>query len=119
MPEIVSPVLQTSFSGRGQDVSPYFMLPPTVSSISVNTSSTTLRAWLYQLDDLGGSAVQAGINVYDGRIFDFTFPGNQSSYPLELTVPVDDNGTPQNSGPYVLAVSNTLANGDAWTISFA
>jgi hypothetical protein len=109
LPETVTPITGTSFSGKGQDVSPYFMLPPGISSISVSTQSTSLRAWLYHLDDLGGETVGAGLQVYDGRIFDFTFPGNQTSYPLDLP----------DSGPYLLSVSNTLNNSDAWTMTFA
>jgi hypothetical protein len=109
LPATVAATTATSFSGKGQDVSPYFMLPDGISSISVSTQSDSLRAWLYHIDDLGGGPVAVGIQVYDGRVFDFTFPGNQSSYPL----------SPPDFGPYLLAVSNTLENSDAWTISFA
>lgn len=118
LPELISPALKTSFNGRGTDVSPYFVLPPTISSISVSTTSNALRAWLYNIDDLGGEAIQAGVISYDSRIFDFTDPSNATSFPIALPVPVDENGVPQNSGPYVLAVNN-LGNLEQWTISFA
>ncbi len=117
-PQTVTPAaLKTSFSGRGTDVSPYFLLPPSIATIAVKTDSPFLRAWLYHIDDLGGEAIMAGLNIYDGRIFDFTFPDNQTSYPVVLPVPLDDRGRPQNSGPYVLAVNN-LGNDEQWTISF-
>jgi|SRR5579859_2582262 len=109
LPENVSPVQQVSFSGKGQDVSPYFTLPNGLSTISVQTASNSLYAWLYHLDDLGGEPVEAGIDVYDGRIFDFTFPGNVPSVPITLP----------DSGPYLIAVANTLTNSDAWTITLS
>ena len=118
LPELLTPTLKTSFSGRGTDVSPYFLLPPTISSISVSTNSSALRAWLYHIDDVGGEAIEAGVISYDNRIFDFTDPSNAPSFPVALPVPVDENGVPQNSGPYVLAVNN-LGNLEEWTISFA
>jgi hypothetical protein len=109
LPENVTPVAKTTFSGKGQDVSPYFTLPDGISTITVQTASTSLYAWLYHLDDLGGEPVEAGIDVYDGRIFDFTFPGNAASVPI--TIP--------DSGPYFIAVANTLNNGDAWSITLS
>jgi hypothetical protein len=51
--------------------------------------------------------VQSGINVYDSRFFDFTFPGNQSSYPVNLP----------DAGPYLLASDNVSAT-DTWTYTF-
>ena len=109
LPENVTPSQQTAFSGKGQDISPYVSLPNGISTISVQTASTSMYAWLYHLDDLGGEPVEAGLDVYDGRIFDFTFPGNTPSVPITL---------PDN-GPYLLAVSNTLTNDEAWTITFS
>ena len=109
LPETVSPVTMTSFSGKGQDISPYFVVPSGLSTISVQTASDSLYGWLYHLDDLGGEPVQAGIDVYDGRIFDFTFPGNAPSVPITLP----------DSGPYLIAVANTLTNSDAWTITLS
>jgi hypothetical protein len=120
LPEVLTPMVQTRFSGRGTDVSPYFLLPPTIASISVSTTSASLRAWLYHIDDLGGEAIQAGLNTYDARIFDFTDPANQTSAGLVLPVPPppDDATPPPPSGPYVLAVNN-VGNMEQWTISFA
>jgi hypothetical protein len=120
LPAVLTPKLQTSFSGRGTDVSPYFILPPTISSISVSSPSTFLRAWLYHIDDLGGEAIQAGLDTYDARIFDFTDPANQTSYGVVLPVPPppDDMTPPPPSGPYILAVNN-VDNMEQWTIDFA
>jgi hypothetical protein len=107
LPENVAPVQQTTFSGKGKDITPYFTLPAGISSLSVQTTGQQLRGWLYHLDDLGGEPVTDGINVYDGRFFDFTFPGNQSSYPVSLP----------DAGPYLLVTDN-LGLTDTWTYTF-
>jgi hypothetical protein len=109
LPETVTPVTQMTFSGKGQDVSPYFTVPEGITTISVQTASHLLYGWLYHLDDLGGEPVMAGIAFSDGRIFDFTFPGNMTSAPITLP----------DSGPYLIAVANTLTNSDAWTITLS
>jgi len=109
LPATVAPVQQTVFSGQGQNVSPYFTLPSGISTISVQTASDSLHGWLYHLDDLGGEPVVAGLDVYDGRIFDFTFPGNAPSVPITLP----------DSGPYLIAVDNTLTNSDVWTMTLS
>ena len=108
VPGNVTTVQQTTFSGRGKDVTPYFMLPAGLSSLSVQTSNTDFfRGWLYHIDDLGGEPLPDGINVYDGRFFDFSFPGNQPSYPVYLP----------DSGPYLLSTDNIGPN-DTWTFTF-
>ncbi len=107
VPGNVRTVQQTSFSGRGKDVSPYFTLPAGLTSLSVQTNAMQLHGWLYHLDDLGGAPLPDGINVYDGRFFDFTFPGNQTSYPVLLP----------DAGPYLLAVDN-IGPTETWTYSF-
>ncbi|HLZ72009.1 MAG TPA: hypothetical protein VKV26_19060 [Dehalococcoidia bacterium] len=110
LPENISPVQQTSFSGKGQDVTPYFMLPDGISQISLDApQGAPLLGYLYHVDDLGGSAVQAGAMSYDGRIFDFSIPDNPNSYAIGLP---DD-------GPYVFYVTNDIQNQSAWTVSFA
>jgi len=60
------------------------------------------------LDDAGREAVQGGVLGADGRFFDPTAAGAQTSHPVTLP----------NSGPYVIAVDN-VAPGDTWTFSFA
>jgi hypothetical protein len=107
LPGNVTPVAQTTFTGRGKDVTPYFTLPAGIAALSVQTSSDSFRGWLYHLDDLGGAPVPDGINVYDGRFFDFTFPGNQTAYPVTLP----------DGGPYLLATDN-LGPTDTWTFTF-
>lgn len=107
LPENVTTVQQTQFTGRGKDVTPYFTLPTGLSQLSVQTSAAQFRGWLYHLDDLGGAAVTDGINVYDGRFFDFTFPGNQTSYPVNLP----------DAGPYLLVVDN-IGPTETWTLTF-
>jgi len=108
IPEKVTPVQQSTFAGAGKDVSPYFTLPPSISTLSVQTSSATLRAWLYHLDDNGGEAVQGGVTGPDGRFFDLGVTGALTSYPVSLP----------DSGPYLLAVA-LVASSDTWTFSFS
>lgn len=107
VPGNVTTVQQTTFSGRGKDVTPYFTLPAGLSVLSVQTSGAQFRGWLYHLDDLGGAPLPDGINVYDGRFFDFTFPGNQASYPVYLP----------DAGPYLLVTDN-ISPTDTWTFAF-
>jgi len=108
-PETVAPVQQTSFSGKGITVSPYFTLPGSVSQISMQTTSKMQVAALYHIDDLGGSAISAGLRGQYSSIFDFRDPGNQPSFPISLP----------DGGPYILAVLNDVQDQDAWTINFA
>lgn len=107
-PQTVIALPQTSFSGSGQDVSPYFTLPGGISSLRLQTTSPTLRGWLYHLDDSGGEAVQGGVGGSDGRFFDLTAPGAQTAYTVTLP----------DSGPYLLAVNN-VDQSDAWGFSFS
>ena len=109
LPENVTPTQQTSFSGKGPDVTPYFLLPAGISQISMQTSSAFLIGTLYHIDDLGGSAVEAGVQGPDGNIFDFRDPSNQATVPISLP----------DGGPYVFAVKNDINNQSTWTISFA
>lgn len=110
LPETVAPVEQTSFSLKGQDVTPYFTLPDGISQITLDApQGAPLRAWLYHVDDLGGSAVQAGLMGYQGVVFDFSIPDNPNSYPISLP----------DAGPYVFYVTNDIQNTSSWTASFA
>ncbi|MHB8574978.1 MAG: hypothetical protein ACYDCQ_06550 [Dehalococcoidia bacterium] len=107
LPENVSTVQQTVFSGTGKDVTPYFTLPDGLTQLSVQTTAEQFQGWLYHLDDLGGAPLPDGINVYDGRMFDFTFPGNQSSYAVNLP----------DAGPYLLRTDN-FGPTETWTFTF-
>jgi len=112
-PETVTPVQQTTFSGKGPDVSPYFMLPSSVSQISCQTPAKQLVAYLYHLDDIGGSPIVAGLQGPGGTIFDYRDPANQTTAALSLP----------DAGPYLLAITNVVpndpANQNTWTLSFA
>jgi hypothetical protein len=47
IPETVSPVQQTSFSSKGQDVTPYFMLPDGIQQIRLQApAGSALQAYL-------------------------------------------------------------------------
>ncbi|MGI8551236.1 MAG: hypothetical protein ACR2PL_10710 [Dehalococcoidia bacterium] len=107
LPGNITTVQQTVFSGKGKDVTPYFTLPGGISSLSVQTTADSFHGWLYHIDDLGGEPITDGINVYDGRFFDFTFPDNKTSYPVNLP----------DSGPYLLATDN-FDSTKTWTFTF-
>lgn len=107
LPETVTPVQQTDFSGKGKHVTPYFTLPPGISTLSVQTTSTNFRAWLWHLDDLGGAPVAGGANGYDGRFFDFTVPESQTAYAVSLP----------DAGPYLISTDNVSPT-DTWTFTF-
>ena len=114
LPETVSPVQQTSFSAKGQDVSPYFTLPDGISQISMQAAAPpgpplALVAYLYHLDDLGGEAIAAGVGGLNNTIFDFRDANNQPSFPISLP----------DSGPYILAVANDINDQNTWTITFS
>ncbi len=106
-PETVPTVQQTTFTGKGKNVTPYFTLPDGISTLSVQTSAKQFRGWLWHVDDLGGEAVQGGAGGYDGRFFDFTSASPQSSFPVVLP----------DSGPYLLSTDNVTPN-DTWTFTF-
>ncbi|HEY7294319.1 MAG TPA: hypothetical protein VH916_04715 [Dehalococcoidia bacterium] len=108
--ETVNPVQQTSFSSKGEDVTPYFTLPDGISQITLQAPpNASLVGYLYHLDDLGGAPVQAGYMGYGGRIFDFTLPDNPNSYPITLP----------DAGPYIFYVANDINDTTPWTVSFS
>ncbi len=109
LPATVTPVQQTSFSGKGVNVSPYFTLPSTVAQVAMQSSNQQLVATLYHLDDLGGSPIVAGVQGADGELFDFRDSANQPSFPLSLP----------DSGPYLLAVANDVDDQASWRVSFS
>lgn len=109
LPETVSPVQQTSFSGSGTAVSPYFTLPDGITTITMQTADPAAVAALYHLDDLGGEAIVAGVQGSNGTLFDFRDPTNQPT--VALTLP--------DAGPYVLAVGHAAPGRLPWTVAFA
>jgi hypothetical protein len=108
LPETVKAIQQTSLSGTGKDVSAYFTLPSGISTVSLQSTGSSLRAWLYHLDDSGGEAVQGGVAGADGRFFDLAAAGASSSYPV----------APRDGGPYLLAVDG-VSPSDTWTFAFS
>jgi hypothetical protein len=110
LPENVVPTQATSFRSKGQDITPYFLLPDGITQISLQApANSALHGYLYHIDDLGGEAVQGGDNGYQSRFFDFTNPTESGSYPISLP---DD-------GPYIFFVTNDVTDTTPWTVSFA
>jgi len=115
----VTPVDQRRFEGNGQQVTPVFALPPgTYTLRGTSDGDLNFRAWLYQVDDLGGAAVSSN---YDGRIIDITNgPADESA---TFTVPTERTPTGEiRNGLYLVAVyAGTLTpqggqQGANWTI---
>ncbi len=104
---MVQPVQPTTFTGKGKDVTPYFLPPSGISTLSVQTTAKQFCGWLYHIDDLGGGPVSGGVGGYDGRFFDFTSANPASSFPVN----------PPNAGPYLLSTDNVTPN-DSWTFTF-
>jgi len=79
VPKNVTPVAERSFSAERDGVTPVFALPAGTYTIRVTSAATArLFAWLYQVDDLGGSTV---FDTSDGR-----FLQQVSNGPYEETV---------------------------------
>lgn len=107
-PAKVNPVAQADFAGKGQQVTPYFTLSAGTYTVTAQTDSYGLRAWLYALDDLGGAPVASDLTGYYGtRLLDTTIPPGYTSVPI--TVPTD--------GVYVLYVDPQAPGSLEWTIA--
>lgn len=110
LPENVAATQGTNFSGKGQDITPYFTLPDGVTQITMDAPSTSaLTGSLFHLDDLGGEAIQAGIMGHYGEIFEFNNPANQPGVLF----------TPPDAGPYIFFVTNDVRDTTPWMVSFA
>jgi hypothetical protein len=110
IPENIAPQQATTFSSKGQDITPYFTLPDGISQISLQADpSSAITGTLFHIDDLGGEAVQAGVLGHYGETFQFLNPDNQVSFPF----------TPSDAGPYIFFVTNDIKDTTAWTVSFA
>jgi hypothetical protein len=90
-PATVTAVNQTSFTGKAQDVTPYFHLPAGPMTVNVQTDSTALQFWLYGVDDLGGGAVPAATdpNTFDGRLVSAGPEGPPISRSINVVIPAD------------------------------
>lgn len=89
-PATVSPVNQTSFTGTAQQVTPVFRLPAGPMTVNVTSDSFSLKLWLYQIDDLGGSPVPpaAQPDASAGTLVDIT-GGAPSQSSVGVVIPAD------------------------------
>lgn len=109
-PATVSPVNQTSFSGKAQQVTPVFRLPAGPMTVNVQSDSFYLRLWLYQIDDLGGGAVPpaAAPDASKGTLVDVT-GGAPSQGSVGVVIPSD--------GLYLFYVFPGGVGSLAWNVS--
>jgi hypothetical protein len=109
-PNSVSPVNQTSFTGKAQQVTPFFRLPAGPVTINVTSDSFSLRLWLYQIDDLGGGAVPpaAQPDASKGTLLDVT-GGAPSQGNVGVVIPAD--------GLYFFYVYPGGVGSTAWSVA--
>lgn len=116
-PENVQPVTQTSFSGKGQQVTSPFTLPPGSYTVTAQTDNTALRVRLYSIDDLGGAAVVSPSTGYYGdELIDTTIPPASTSVPISISAAgTNADGTPIN-GIFLLYVDAEGTGSGNWTV---
>jgi hypothetical protein len=109
-PATVSPVNQTSFTGKAQQVTPVFRLPAGPMTVNVQSDSFALKAWLYQIDDLGGGAVPpaAEPDASAGMLLSVT-GGAPSTGTISVVIPSD--------GLYLFYIYPIGVGSTAWTAS--
>lgn len=106
--ETVSVVHQTEFSGKGQQVTPYFTLHAGTYTISARSQNSALRVWLFALGDEGGTAIGSDETGYDDdELIDTTINPEYTS----PTVTLPDEGT------YVLSMNPDGDGPRDWTVS--
>jgi hypothetical protein len=89
-PSSVQPTTQTSFTGKGQQVTSPFTLPPGTYTVTASADSSALRVRLYSIDDLGGQAiVSPDTGYYGDELIDTTIPPGL----LSVTVDIPAAGT--------------------------
>lgn len=117
-PGTVQPVNQTSFSGKGQQVTSAFTLQPGTYTVTAQNDSTTLRIRMYFIDDLGGGAVVSPDTGYYGdELIDSTIPPGLMSVSVTVTSPgIDRNGNPL-PGVYVFYVNPEGTGPGNWKVS--
>lgn len=117
-PATVRPIDKTSFSGRGQQVTSPFTLPPGTYTVTAETDSSTLRVRLYSIDNLGGAAiVSPDTGYYGDELIDTTIPPDL----LSVSITVDaagyrPDGTPIN-GTFLLYVDPEGTGAGNWTVT--
>jgi hypothetical protein len=117
-PSSVQPVNQTSFTGKGQQVTSAFNLPPGNYTVTAQNDSSSLRVRMYFVDGLGGGAVVSPDTGYYGdELIDSTIPPGLMS--VSITVPsagIDANGNPI-PGTYIFYVDPEGTGPGNWKIS--
>lgn len=119
-PETVQPVNQTSFNGKGQQVSSPFTLPPGSYTVTAQADSSALRVRLYSIDDLGGAAiVSPSTGYYGDELIDTTIPPGLLSVPVTIDAAgTNPDGTPIN-GTFLLYVNPEGTGSGTWSVSAA
>jgi hypothetical protein len=112
------PVNQTSFSGKGQQVTSAFTLQPGTYTVTAQNDSTALRVRMYFIDDLGGGAVVSPDTGYYGdELIDSTIPPGLMSVSITVTSPgVDRRGNPL-PGIYLFYVDPEGTGPGNWKVS--
>ena len=110
VPENVAPVEERAFTGAADGVTPVFALAAGTYTIRVSSAATArLFAWLYQVDDLGGSTV---FESADGR-----FLQQVSDGPYDESVTV----TLRRPGLFLVFINarsyDPLTDPPTWTIT--
>jgi hypothetical protein len=117
-PQTVQPVSQTTFSGKGQQVTSYFTLQPGNYTVTATNDSSSLRVRMYALDSLGGSAVvspQTGF--YGDELMDSTIPPGLLSVPVTVNaLGTNPDGTPV-PGVFVIYMNPEGTGPGNWTVS--
>jgi hypothetical protein len=117
-PSTVQPVSQTSFSGKGQQVTSAFKLQPGNYTVTAQNDSSALRVRMYFIDDLGGGAVVSSDTGYYGdELIDSTIPPGLMSVSITVTSPAtDQNGNPL-PGTYMFYVNPEGTGPGNWRVS--
>jgi hypothetical protein len=117
-PATVQPVSQTSFNGKGQQVTSAFTLPPGSYTVTAQTDSSALRVRLYSIDALGGAAiVSPDTGYYGDELIDTTIPPGLLSVHVTIDpAGMNPDGTPIN-GTFMFYVNPEGTGSDTWSVS--
>jgi hypothetical protein len=117
-PATVRPVADTSFSGKGQQVTSPFTLPPGTYTVTATADSSALRVRLYSIDDLGGAAiVSPDTGYYGDELIDTTIPPGLLSVSVDIPpAGYKPDGTPIN-GTFLLYVDPEGTGSGSWTVT--
>jgi hypothetical protein len=117
-PETVQPVNQTSFSGKGQQVTSPFTLAPGSYMVTATNDSSALRVRMYSIDDLGGAAIiSPDTGYYGDELMDTTIPPGLISVSVSVNpAGFKPDGTPIN-GTFMFYVDAEGTGPGNWTVS--